>query len=83
MVFECQKLQEIGSDAFNYTRIRSFSIPSSVRMIGKNVFEHCMNLSIIEICDDSQLESIDDSILSLELILMIPEKFFHRLFDNK
>lgn len=46
---ENSELQKIEKEAFQYSQIESFIIPSHIRKIGESVFFKCQNLQIIEI----------------------------------
>lgn len=77
------KLRTIEKKAF--TNIACFFIPSSVTFIGPNAFLDCVNLQIIELDENSKLQSFNDEIFSqnMNTLLMIPFKLSIKLNLNK
>lgn len=79
------KLRIIEKKAFAFTNIACFFIPSSVTFIGPNAFLDCVNLQIIELDENSILQSFNDEIFSqnMNTLLMIPFKLSIKLNLNK
>ena len=54
-------LEELSERAFNNcSKLRHISIPSSVKILGNNVFEYCKNLQSVQFDDESILDRIPD-----------------------
>ncbi|KAK8849921.1 hypothetical protein M9Y10_018512 [Tritrichomonas musculus] len=70
-------LQAIEKFAFSQSSIKSISLPSNVSKIYENVYYYCTELQIIEIPEDSKLESFPslNYIGSQKLIVMISSSF--------
>lgn len=52
---------QIGSKAFQYTRIKTIIVPSSVTSIGDRAFEGCSNLTTVTFAEGSRLEQIGEN----------------------
>ncbi len=52
-------LEIIEKEAFAFTSIKRIKIPSEVRIISENSFFECRELEIIEIPNDSKLQTIE------------------------
>ena len=67
-------MQIIESGAFNNSKIKDIFIPSNVSVLCENAFYKCENLQIVEISEESKLESFP--LLAFkncpEFIIMIP-----------
>ena len=68
------KLAVIGEKAFVATKFKSVSIPSSVNKIEPHAFHY--NVLLVEICENSELKSINKSTFggNKELVIMAPHK---------
>ena len=57
-------IQKIGENAFAYTALRSFTIPSSTVTLDKYCFEGCSSLTNFTIPPQSQLQNIEYGVFS-------------------
>ena len=66
--------KKIKKNAFSYTKIEEFIIPSKVTKISAKTLSHCQNIQIIEISEESKLLWIPKSAFEdcHKLIIMIP-----------
>lgn len=80
-----QNFALLKKKALAFTNIACFFIPSSVTFIGPNAFLDCVNLQIIELDENSKLQSFNDEIFSqnMNTLLMIPFKLSIKLNLNK
>ena len=71
------KLKVIGNNAFACSMLQSISIPRHVKIIDKEAFCDCLSLKIIEIQEDSDLDSFGMYIFEepINVIIMIPVDF--------
>ena len=70
------ELQIIEKEAFGLSKIKSFNIPSKVTKFDE-AFSHCFELLIIEIDENTEINSIDKYhfYYCQHAIFMIPSKF--------
>lgn len=54
----------IGCNAFNGTAIRSFSIPSNLKILREGAFCSCRKLKKVVISNDSKLKSIQKEVFA-------------------
>ena len=68
--YECTSLAEIdlpdtlttiGDEAFHGSGLTSITIPAGVNSLGRSAFKGCAALESVVICDNSQLEIIDEA----------------------
>ena len=79
-------LQAIESDAFSSSKFKDIFIPSKVSMISEDAFFFCDELQIVEISEESKLESFPLAAFDYDsqCIIMIPsslEKLNHISFS--
>ena len=73
------KLQTIGDYAFSYSKINSMIIPSSVTLIGENVFSSCNQLYIIEINNNEIMSMYHTAFKNCKnILLMISNSLFEK-----
>lgn len=79
------KLEVIGNNAFACSMLQSISIPRHVKIIDKEAFCDCLSLKIIEIQEDSELESFGMYIFEepINVIIMIPVDFQGLIDDDE
>jgi hypothetical protein len=57
------QLETIGSYAFNGSKITKFKLANNVNIVGKSIFNNCLNLIEFEIEPNSTVYSLDDGVL--------------------
>ena len=63
---------EIGSEAFHYQKMKSLSIPESVRTIGRRSIEYCVITDTLELPEKATIESDAFSYTELPSVVTIP-----------
>ncbi|KAK8840508.1 hypothetical protein M9Y10_030716 [Tritrichomonas musculus] len=61
---EDSEIRLIENSAFSHSSIKSITIPSNVKKIGKEAFRNCTKLLNVYFTDDSKLETIEESVFT-------------------
>lgn len=78
-------LQIINKKAFSISGLRCFSIPPKVKKIVSETFAFCVDLYVVEVLENSDIESIDYTAFTncnKELMVMMPKNISDRLRKN-
>lgn len=77
------ELEIIKSFAFAYSKITSFYIPPTVKIIERCSFFEARNLQIIEFAENTNLNSLEKGKANYIKCLIIPPKMSKYLIENK